>query len=126
MCSIDFKWKFPNKLKRPESKSVLFYFKANIGCFPGYWQSWDLFTNSLTQSLIQSSQWSTNIWQPGQNVFAWTSTMTIAQCVSYCNTLGFFLAGLAQGLNLLIHLLNYRDFCLYFFILELIVAVVKV
>ncbi len=41
--------------------------------------------------------------------------MTIAQCVSYCNSLGFFLAGLAQGLNLLIHLLNYRDFCLYFF-----------
>jgi len=72
-------------------------FLAYIGCYASDWRYWDLFTNGLTQSFIQESPWNTNIWQPGQNVYAWTSLMTVTKCVNYCYSNGYLLAGLAQG-----------------------------
>jgi hypothetical protein len=42
------------------------------------------------------------MWQPFggiSNWYAWTSPMTVAQCVNYCYNKGFILAGLAQGLK---------------------------
>ena len=69
---------------------------AYIGCYPGNWLYWDLFTNGITDSLIQVSEWTQNMWQASvySNWYAWTSSMTVAQCVSYCYTRGFLLAGL--------------------------------
>ena len=71
--------------------------QAYLGCFEAYWQYWDLFSFGITQSQIQSSEWTQNIWQPGQNWYAWTSSITVAKCVNYCYTKGFLLAGLANG-----------------------------
>ena len=72
--------------------------QAYIGCFED-WRYRDLFNYGITDSLIQSSEWTQNIWRPGQNWYAWTSPMTVAQCVNYCYKKGFLLAGLAQGLK---------------------------
>ena len=51
-------------------------------------------------------------------MYAYTSSMTVAQCVSYCDSLGFFLAGLAEGYNstkrsILLNWIDYRDFDLF-------------
>ncbi len=82
--------------------SSLTFFLANAGCYPSNQQYWDLFSNGLSQSLIQSSEWNTNIWQPINGIsnwYAWKSSMTVAQCENYCKTKGFLLAGLANGQN---------------------------
>ena len=61
---------------------------------------WDLFRYGLTQSQIQSSERKQNIWQPGQNCYAWSSFMTVAKCVNYWYKNGFLLAGIIKLKNL--------------------------
>jgi hypothetical protein len=83
-----------------QSKKLLIKHLAFIGCYPSNQQYWDLFTDSLSQVFIQSSEWTQNIWQPYagiSNWYAWTTLMTVAKCVKYCYTKGFLLAGLANG-----------------------------
>jgi hypothetical protein len=92
------------------NKKYLLKQLAYIGCFEN-WKYWDLFTYGLTQSLIESSEWTQNIWQHYggiSNWYAWTNLMTVSQCVNYCYTKGFLLAGLTHGLNIFLKKPKYK------------------